>query len=192
MVRNKKRLFILIIILLLLVFNFNSSFAKFKLKVFRINNVARTFGNYVMKNNLYIVNIFLASGMNPDTVAVCGGILGKIIVPAIVYSSAHNQYLMTRLLIYYGANVNIWNGSALINAAQQGNSRIVKLLLNNGAKVNNKKGKTALDFAIYPGKKHSAVFLEHNYKKCIKLLREYGAKTSKELETEKKNTSNAG
>ncbi len=68
-----------------------------------------------------------------------------------------------KYLIEKGADVNVttksykfWGTTALMNATHNNNIEIVKLLLDHGARVNPKdsQGKTALDYAIGPGREN--------------------------------------
>ena len=129
----------------------------------KFNNT--NFEKYVYSNQLDIVKLFLDAGMSPRGVRK-GSML--------MYACQKNNLSLAKLLIEYGADINehVCNEAVCFNtplktACAYNSEKIVLLLLNNGAKVNNVINKQD------EGEIHAAFY--SNNPQIIKMLIKHGA-----------------
>ncbi len=116
--------------------------------------------------NFYEVKRLILKGANVN-------VKGKWNWTPLIYAAANpsNYKSICRLLILKGANVNVKGSkdglTALMLAALNGHSIIVRLLMDNGANVNarDKNGYTALTYAIYK-----------DHQNIVNILQNYGGK----------------
>lgn len=100
----------------------------------------------------------------------------------LVYACIFNRFVIAQKLVELGADVN-WKDetlkTALHCAAVGGNPAIVALLLDHQADVNapERKGWTALDFAIFNGNQ----LPQEQIDQMVNILRSHGAKTKYEI-----------
>ena len=101
----------------------------------RIAIIKRNMKKNCDKNYLNIIKLLLNYGANPN---IKSKILGSTPLLLAIYKK---DYELVLLLIQNGANINLPNklyNYPLISAAKYGSLKIVKLLLENGAKILNK------------------------------------------------------
>lgn len=102
----------------------------------RINEMGSTydyksFKEYIHSNNVNAAKLFLDAGMDPR---------GREDGSFLMWSAATGKYELAKLLIKYGADVNerLADGTTPLKlTCAHGHKRIFKLLIDNGAEVNN-------------------------------------------------------
>jgi ankyrin repeat protein len=122
--------------------------------------------------NEEIVAFLLERGADPNLVA-----RNSQKVQALHSSVAHGHYVISKMLISHGANVNAKQEGGftpLHEAAQSGNYEIAKLLIANGASINERidSGKTPLGLTKVSGREAGS---EEARRRVALLLSEHGA-----------------
>ena len=107
---------------------------------------------------------------------------------ALNWSETSKAEQVVKLIIQAGADVNVKSTlgfTPLMWAAQAGNLKITKLLIEKGANVHDtdNDGNNALHYARNPGYKPAST-VKKNRQATIRLLRKHGGKTGEELKAE--------
>lgn len=115
----------------------------------------------VAEGNLEAVDLFLRTGMSPDSVNSEG-------LPVLTTAVRNHREAAANMLVERGADVNVTsadrNNTPLMEAAGRGMNTLVELLLNRNAEVNlqSDNGQTALMLAVAEGFEDTALLLLRN------------------------------